>query len=65
MRIARAKETLENTINSIPKQNNVLKVVGSDGKVMYINTTADRVIVETGALEYVVIAKQSFAYSAN
>ena len=65
MQIARAKETLENTINSIPKQNNVLKVVGSDGKVMYINTTADRVIVETGALEYVVIAKQSFAYSAN
>ena len=49
----------------MPKQGNVLKVVGADGKIMYINTTADRVIAETGTLEYAVIAKHSFAYAGN
>ena len=65
IQIARAKETLQNTVSSMPKQNNVLKVVGADGKIMYINTTADRVIAETGTLEYAVIAKHSFAYAGN
>ena len=65
IQIARAKETLQNTVSSMPKQGNVLKVVGADGKIMYINTTADRVIAETGTLEYAVIAKHSFAYAGN
>ena len=63
--IARTKETLESVVSSFAKQGNVLKVVGSDGAVAYINTTTDRVIVETDAHTYEVIAKQSYLYTAN
>lgn len=63
--IARTKETLESVVSSFAKQSNVLKVVGSDGAVAYINMTADRVIVETGASTYEIIAKQSYLYTAN
>ena len=41
-------------------QNNVLKVTGSDGKVMYINTTTDKIIAKSGDSQYIVIAGQSY-----
>ena len=58
--IKRAKETLENTVSAMTTQNNVLKVTGSDGKVMYINTTTDKIIAKSGDSQYIVIAGQSY-----
>lgn len=62
IQIKRAKDALESTVSAMVAQSNVLKVTGSDGNVMYINTTTDKVIAKSGDAQYIVIARQNYAY---